>query len=142
MLERKYIIAIIVAIIIIVILVAIFRNRKTKDSPRKTYEKREKRKELHGKIKDVTIAKHEKQTQVSWEKVDEVDHYIMYYSEQKGFDKTKANKHDPVDENAMILGSDVPKGYYFRVTSVQNVDGKMVENELSDEHFMFLDNLE
>lgn len=142
MLERKHIIAIVVIIIIIIILIAVFRKRKEKESPREFSGKRAKRKELHGKIKDITIEKHENQTQVSWEKVDDVDHYVMYYSEQKGFDKNKANKHDPVDENAMILGSDLPKGYYFRVTSVQNVDGKMVENELSDEHFMFLDNLE
>lgn len=133
-------IAIVVAIIVIILLIIFFSCRKGKKSENVQHSKPKKKR--HGKLKNIKIEKAEGKTQVEWESVPEVDHYVMYYSEEKGFDKSKANKHDPVDENSMVLASDESKGYYFRVTSVQKIDGKMVENELSDEHFLFLDGME
>lgn len=79
------------------------------------------------------------ETKVSWDPVEGADHYTMYYSPEKGFAKEKANVHDPITETSAIMGSDVPMGYYFRLSATLLVDGKSVETPLSHEYFMQLD---
>lgn len=91
------------------------------------------------RVENIKVEQAGGQTQVSWKPLANADHYTMYYSPTANFDKNFVNKHDPIQDSSMVLSSDVPQGYYFKVTAHQNIDGKLVESDLSAEHYMLLD---
>jgi hypothetical protein len=90
-------------------------------------------------VSGITVNATPGETTVSWNPLEGADHYTMYYSPKKDFAKEEANLHDPITETSAVMGSDVPMGYYFKLSATVNQNGTLVETPLSAEHYMQLD---
>lgn len=145
---RKILIVAIIAIIILIVgMILIMWCRKSKattsasksdSSSSSDSQSRKMTQVAMPGVEGIKVETNNGEVKVSWNPMDGADHYAMYYSEKKGFLKEQANVHNPIHELSANMVSDVPMGYYFRVSAFRNVDGVSVETPLSDEYFMQL----
>jgi len=144
--SKKTVIIVAVVIIILIVIILFWMcsgGGKKTTQPHHNGNGEKKKKTKSGNDQSIQNIKVEPatngQTKVSWDPVEgDFSHYVMYYSEREDFSKDTCNSHNPIGEPSILLASDVPRQYYFRVAAVRNIEGQEVEGPLSELGSMFL----
>ncbi len=142
--SKKKILAIVAVVVVVLVIIGIIMMASKKSKPEESKSASPSQSSFltrgaNPMVTGINIATNPGETTVSWNPVEGAEHYTMYYSTKKDFTKEEANLHNPITETSAAMGSDVPMGYYFKLSATMNQNGTLVETPLSDEHYMQLD---